>query len=121
MNPSFYLCVAPSKKRISELRDRLKRRIADDDDEKCMDELRGIIESLEKSPKAIIEYNHKRFKGIVERAAVEQDTRSFEIKRGIVFTEVIGEIRDSLFPYQLFSVFSWSCIHNFAKCFNKAI
>ena len=86
----FDISVAPSKKRIAELRDRRKRLIADDDDEKCIDELKGVIEFLEKSPKAIIEYNHKLFKGIVERVAVEENTLTFEIKSGVVITEVIA-------------------------------
>lgn len=38
----FDISVAPSKKRIAELRDRRKRLI-DDDDEKCIDELKGVI------------------------------------------------------------------------------
>lgn len=42
------------------------------------------------STKAIIEYNHKLFKGIVERVAVEENTLTFEIKSGIVLTEVIA-------------------------------
>lgn len=86
----FDISVAPSKKRIAELRDRRKRLIDDDDDEKCIDELKGVIEFLENSPKAIIEYNHKLFKGIVERVAVEENTLTFEIKSGIVLTEVIA-------------------------------
>lgn len=52
--------VSPSKRRIAELCDRRKRLIADDDDEKCIDELRKVIAFLEQSPKAIIEYDHSQ-------------------------------------------------------------
>lgn len=82
--------VAPSKRRIAELRDRRKRLIADDDDEKCIDELRKVIAFLEQSPKAIIEYDHTLFEGITDRVIVEENMLAFELKGGIVLREAIA-------------------------------
>lgn len=86
----FNNSVAPSKTRIAELRDRRKRIIADDDDEKCIDELRQVIAFLEQSPMAILKYDHKLFKGIIERVVVEDSRLAFELKSGIILKEKIA-------------------------------
>ncbi len=89
-NEIFNNRVVPSKKRIAELRDRRKRIINQDDDERCIDDLRQLIAFLSVSPKAVIEYNHDLFNGVVERIGVTGQKFLFTLKGGIVLEEVIA-------------------------------
>ena len=92
-NPVIYVfsrTAVRGNETLAELRDRRKRLIADDDDEKCIDELRKVIAFLEQSPKAIIEYDHTLFEGITDRVIVEENVLAFELKGGIVLREAIA-------------------------------
>lgn len=85
----FKNTVTPAKTRIADLRDRRKRLLSDDEDEKCIDELRQLISFLNDSPDVILKYDHKLFKGIIKRVVVTEQTLSFELKSGIVIEQVI--------------------------------
>lgn len=85
----FNNTVTPAKTRIADLRDRRKRLLSDDEDEKCIDELRQLISFLNASPDVILKYDHELFKGIIKRVVVTEQTLAFELKSGIVIEQVI--------------------------------
>ena len=78
------------RKKVSELRTRRNKLLADDEDEQCIDELRQFILYLESQPKAILWFDENIFNGVVERVTVEQDKLCFEIKSGILLKEAIA-------------------------------
>ena len=85
----FNNTVTPAKTRIDDLRDRRKRLLSGDEDEKCIDELKQLIAFLNESPEVILRYDHKLFKGIIKKITVNENSLKFEMKSGIVIEQVI--------------------------------
>ena len=79
-----------ARKRVAELRSRRKKLLKEDDDERCIDELRQVIARLENAPKAIIMYDYKLFRDIVSRITVQEAHLEFELHGGIVLKEAIA-------------------------------
>lgn len=85
----FNNTVTPAKTRIDDLRDRRKRLLSGDEDEKCIDELKQLIAFLNESPEVILKYDHKLFKGIIKRITVNENSLKFELRSGIEIEQVI--------------------------------
>ncbi len=81
--------ITPFKSRIAELRDKRSKLLLGDDDEKSIDELRGVISFLNASPMVILKYDHKLFEGIVQKIIVKPDRLVFKLKSGMTFEEAI--------------------------------
>lgn len=82
--------VNETEKRIKELRSQRARLIENDDDERCLEELRNMVETLESMPKAIILFDEEIFSSIIEKVVVEENSLLFVLKCGLPLREVIA-------------------------------
>ena len=79
-----------TEKRIKELRSKRVRLIENDDDEKCIDELRSVVEALEDMPKAIVLFDEEIFSKIIKKVIIEENSLLFILKCGLPLREVIA-------------------------------
>lgn len=82
--------VNDTEKRIKELRSKRVRLIENDDDEKCIDELRSVVEALEDMPKAIVLFDEEIFSKIIKKVIIEENSLLFILKCGLPLREVIA-------------------------------
>ena len=82
--------ISDADKRIKELRSQRIRLIENDDDEKCIDELRSLIECLESLPKAIVLFDEEIFSSIIEKTVIEENSMLFILKCGLPLREAIA-------------------------------
>lgn len=87
---TYVMRVNDTEKRIKELRIKRARLIENDDDERCIDELRSIVEILESMPKAIILFDEEIFSKIIEKVIIEKDSLLFILTCGLPLREVIA-------------------------------
>ena len=63
----------------------------EDEDEKCIDEIRVLRERLTKSPMAILEFDFDLFDSIIDKVIVEDDSKVyFVLYSGLKLQEVIA-------------------------------
>ena len=78
------------RKRLTELRSRRLRMLADNDDEGTLSGLRAFKQELEKMPQVVIEFNISLFKDLVKEVIVTRDDELiFVLYCGLKFRERI--------------------------------
>jgi hypothetical protein len=78
------------RKRLTELRSRRLRMLADNDDEGTLSGLRAFKQELEKMPQVVIEFNISLFKDLVKEVIVTRDDELvFVLRCGLKFRERI--------------------------------
>ena len=75
---------------LLKLKSRRKKVLAEDGDEKCIDELRRVIRFLETKPKAIIVFSRPLFDELIDKAYFEDEYVTFYLKCGLAFKERIA-------------------------------
>lgn len=74
---------------LLKLKSRRKKVLAEDSDERCIDELRRLIRFLDTEPKAIIVFSRPLFDELIDKAYFEDEYVTFYLKCGLVFKERI--------------------------------
>ena len=75
---------------LLKLKSHRKKVLAEDGDEKCIDELRKLIRFLEAEPKAIIVFRRPLFDELIDKAYFEDEYVTFYLKCGLAFKERIA-------------------------------
>lgn len=82
---------AKTDRQLAKLRDQRKNLLREDDDERSIDEIRQLRNSLESAPKAILMFDQDLFKLLVDRVTVEAgDILTFTLKGGMRLREAIA-------------------------------
>lgn len=88
---SFAEQCAKTERELSKLRSRRNKLLNEDEDEKCIDEIRVLRERLTKSPMAILEFDFDLFDSIIDKVIVEDDSKVyFVLYSGLKLQEVIA-------------------------------
>lgn len=88
---SFAEQCARTESEISKLRVRRKKLLNDDEDERCIDEIRQFREKLIVAPMAILEFDMELFDVVVEKMIVEGDrVVTFVLRGGLKLREEIA-------------------------------
>lgn len=78
-------------RQLAKLREQRKKLLREDDDERSIDEIRQLRNSLESAPKAILVFDQELFDLIVDRVTVEAgDVLTFVLKSGMKLREAIA-------------------------------
>lgn len=75
---------------LLKLKSRRKKVLAEDSDERCIDELRKLIRFLEAEPKAILVFSRPLFDKLIDKAYFEDEYVTFYLKCGLAFKERIA-------------------------------
>ena len=75
---------------LLKLKSRRKKVLAEDGDEKCIDELRRLIRFLDTEPKAIIVFSRPLFDELIDKAYFEDEYVTFYLKCSLAFKERIA-------------------------------
>ena len=75
---------------LLKLKSRRKKVLAENGDEKCIDELRRLIRFLETEPKSIIVFSRPLFDELIDKAYFEDEYVTFHLKCGLAFKERIA-------------------------------
>lgn len=88
---SFAEQCAKTERELSKLRSRRNKLLNEDEDEKCIDEIRVLRERLTKSPMAILEFDFDLFDSVIDKVIVEDDSKVyFVLYSGLKLQEVIA-------------------------------
>jgi len=88
---SFAEQCAMVEREINKYRNRRKKLLNEDEDERCIDEIRKLRDILSNAPAAIVEFDMNLFNAVVDKVIVEDESRlSFVLRCGLKLREAIA-------------------------------